>query len=173
LNDFDSSDESESINGSKEHSESEETQELRTLSLTKKETLYLDDQLTLMIDGTVPTLRPVAATGGVVAPMDLIDRVGLAFLWVTDSETLDPQGTISVSQHDLYALREVGRSGAVVDGEEVGLNLKRKIYQLLLGETYQRDKRTSRLLSSLSEGLFVDFPGILRPEQNNLDGESC
>jgi hypothetical protein len=172
LNDFDSRDDFESADVSKAPSESEEIQRLGTLSLTKNETLYLDEQLTLMIEDTWATLRPVAATGGGCAPMDLIDRVGLAFLWVTDPENLDPKGTISVSKYDLYTLREIARNGAIVDGEWVGLNLKRKIYQLLLDETYQKQKSINRLLSSLPEELFVNLPRMPHSEHNDVEGKS-
>ena len=61
-----------------EHEEFEE--ELKALTLTHNEALYLDDSLTMMLDtseGIVSfaTMRPMASTICVPAPVDLIEKI--------------------------------------------------------------------------------------------------
>ena len=56
--------------------------------------------------------------------------------------------TVAVNDGDLYLLRELTQSYIKVGGEFVGYNLKRKVYELLYGDSYQKDKQVDAMLSS-------------------------
>jgi hypothetical protein len=145
--------------------EAEEDGTLKTLFLTKNEALYLDDQCTMLFERDMPfdgllTLRPQASTGGVPAPLDLIERLGLAILYTTDPDHLGQEGMIKVNRMDLYVIREAAMSFIKIDGEDVGTNLKRKVYALLLDKSYNSDKTTSRLLSDLPASIFEEPLGV-------------
>ena len=69
---------------------------------------------------------------------------------------------ISVSDTDLYMLRELSISYIKVGTEQVGFNLKCKIAKLLFEKSYQQGKTADRLLSE------VDMTKILIPALANV-----
>jgi len=131
-------------------------EDLKVLHLNRDEILFIDDRLTMMIekDGlseTFTTVVPVIAMAGLPAPVDLLDKIGIAVLQATDeyyeSETLLP---VSVTATDLYMLREVAKSSTKINGKFLGLSLKKKIYKLLYEEEYKTELTFKRLLSDIN-----------------------
>ena len=69
------------------HEECDE--ELKLLYLTRDDVLYIDDKLSMMIerDGkteSFTTVIPIIANAGLPAPVDLLDKIGMAVLEATD-----------------------------------------------------------------------------------------
>jgi len=151
------------------HEECEE-EELKILRLTRDEVLFIDDRLTMMIekDGRAEnftTVVPITATAGLPAPVDLLDKIGMAVLQVTDEDyESGTEQPIPVTPTDLYMLREIAKSFLKLNGKFVGLSLKKKIYKLLFEEEYKTERIFKRLLSDVN----------LESEPSNLDwsGES-
>jgi len=151
-----------------EHDECEE--DLKVLCLTRDEILYIDDKLTMMIerDGRAEnftTVIPISASAGLPAPVDLLDKVGMAVLQATDEDYIS--GTllsISVTPTDLYMLREIAKSSLKLNGKFVGLDLKKKIYTLLYEEEYKTERIFKRLLAD------VDLES--EPSNSDWGGES-
>ena len=58
------------------------------LSLSRNETLFLDDSLTLLVEkdgtGLITTMRPLSPSANAPAPVTLIDKIGMAVLFTTD-----------------------------------------------------------------------------------------
>ena len=137
------------------HEECEE-EEIKVLELTRDEVLYIDDRLTMMIerDGrseNFTTVTPISANAGLPSPVDLLDKVGMAVLQATE-EDYDRETLISlpVTPTDLYMLREIAKSSIKLNGNFIGLSLKRKIYKLLYEEEYKTDLTFKRLLSDVN-----------------------
>ena len=104
-----------------------ENEEQKVLMLTRDEAFYIDDHLTMMIEqqdklGNFATVRPLANTAGLPAPVDLLDKIAMAVLQTTGPDTLwEAEAKIFVTATDLYMLREVakskGETGATVTSE--------------------------------------------------------
>lgn len=127
-------------------------EEIKELTLTHNEALYLDDSLTMMLEreggeGFV-TMRPLMASASVPAPVNLIEKIAKAILFTLDNNNEGSSASIFVDDGDLYLLREIAQSYIKVGEENVGYNLKRKIYSLLFGDLYQQDKQVDAMLSS-------------------------
>jgi len=135
------------------------------LPLTRNEALYIDDSLSMLIekefeDGRLGTIRPLTATAGLPAPVDLIDRIGQAILFTTDPDNEGELALVPVSDTDLYIIREVSHSYIKVGDEPVGFNLKKKVYKLLHEEAYEKEKVMKRMLDEL------DIPIVFTDESN-------
>tara|TARA_B000000460_G_scaffold244216_1_gene214060 strand:+ start:2064 stop:2558 length:495 start_codon:yes stop_codon:yes gene_type:complete len=146
-----------------------EDEDLKVLYLTRDEVLYIDDRLTMMIekDGRADnfsTVVPIVASAGLPAPVDLLDKVGMAVLVATEEDYDNELVSVPVTATDLYMLREIAKSNIKLNGKYVGLSLKRKIYGLLFEEEHKADRTFKRLLSDVN----------LEGETSNLDwsGES-
>ena len=134
-------------------------EEVQTLMLTRDEILYIDDNLTMMIekensrggDNQFSTVRPVIANAGLPAPVELLEKIGLAVLQVTDEDDVW-EGTISVpvTPTDLYMLRELARSTIKINGRFVGLELKKKLYKLLYADEFKVEKNVEKLLADVN-----------------------
>ena len=135
----------------------EEDGNLKPLSLTEKEALFIDDMLSLMVEfsgsqsssGTgITTLRPlVGPLVGIPASIELQEKIGRAVLHTTDSDIKGEEAPLHLDQEDLFRLREIARTEFSLGGEPVGYNLKLKVLTALYGESYGRDKIAYRLLS--------------------------
>ena len=138
------------------HEECQEDEELKVLCLTRDEILFIDDRLTMMIekDGRAEnftTVVPILATAGLPAPVDLLDKIGMAVLQVTDEYyESDTEEAIPVTPTDLYMLREIAKSPIKINGKFLGLALKKKIYKLLYEEEYKTERTFKRLLSDVT-----------------------
>ena len=126
----------------------------KVLSLTRNEALFIDDNLSMLVekdlgDSSLGTVRPLAHTAGLPAPIELLEKIGMALLYTMDSNNRVKEAEISVSDTDLYMLREIALSYVKVGEEQVGYNLKRKIYTLLFSKSYERNKVADSLLSQI------------------------
>lgn len=128
---------------------------LKALVLTRDEILYIDDQLTMMIerDGrsdNFSTVRPILANAGLPAPVELLDKIGMAVLQITDENAEDNSSvTVAVTATDLYMLREIAKSTVKINGHFLGFELKKKIYKLLYESEYRLEKSLTRLLADV------------------------
>ena len=126
----------------------------KILTLTRNEAIYIDDSLTMMLekDGMsdgVTTMRGVMASAHLPAPVNLLDKIGMAVLQVTDPETKEKGTTLKLCDSDIYMLREICHSYCKVGKEPVGYNLKRKLYLSLYGGTFEKDKIVDNLLATV------------------------
>lgn len=98
---------------------------LHPLELTKLECLFLSDALSMFAPGP--------PGNGEASPYpDLLLKILSAFL------EADPAGTpvvVSMTQSDLWVIREVAKSSVSVGSEKVGLNLLTKVARGLLSVT--------------------------------------
>ena len=124
----------------------------KTLSLTRNEALYIDDSLSLMIEresmgeARIGTMRLQMLSAPMGAPIDLIDKITLAVLYTTDDANKGKEAQVSVSDEDLYVIREIAQSYIKVGSEMVGYNLKRKIYTLI-HQDYTSDEEWDKVLA--------------------------
>lgn len=134
-------------------------EDVQALLLTRDELFYIDDNLTMMIekesrnggDNQFSTVRPVIATAGIPAPVELLEKIGFAVLQVTDEdEVWDKTISVPVTATDLYMLRELARSTIKVNGKFLGLELKKKIYQLLYADEFKVEKNVEKLLADVN-----------------------
>tara|TARA_Y100000310_G_scaffold34266_2_gene32437 strand:- start:2694 stop:3224 length:531 start_codon:yes stop_codon:yes gene_type:complete len=135
-------------------------EEAGVMFLTRNEALFIDDSLSMIIErepheDRVGTVRPMAHTAGLPAPVNLLEKIGKAILFTTDPDNQGEPAEVSMSETDLYMLREITHSYIKIGEEAVGFNLKRKIYTLLYNTEYERDKIANRLIAQ------VDIPTTL------------
>ena len=124
----------------------------KTLSLTRNETLYIDDSLSLMIERGeserhVGTMRLQMLSAPMGGTLDLIEKITYAVLYTTDDTNKGKEAKVEVTEEDIYTLREIAQSYIKVGNEMVGFNLKRKLYMLLHKE-YTSDAEWETLLAS-------------------------
>ena len=129
------------------------------LSLTRNEALYIDDSLSMLIEREgdanlmnehrVTTVRPLTPTAGLPAPLELIEKIGMAVLFTTDPSNGDKEAVITLDATDLLMLREVAHSYVRIGEEPVGYNLKKKIYTVLYDVEYQKTKFLNNLLDGV------------------------
>ena len=116
--------------------------------------MFIDDSLTMMISKDMEhegltTMRPLISTATLSAPVDLLEKIGIAVLRVTDPECVDRGTTVHINESEIYMLREICHSYCKVGNEYVGYNLKRKLYTILYADTYTTDKTVAKLLASV------------------------
>lgn len=144
----------------------------KVLSLTRNEALFLDDSFSMILERDsdeedfnrgktvfpfIPTVRPLTPTGGLPAPSDLLEKIGHAILYTTDTDNLGKQAEILVSLTDLYMLRELAQSFVKVGEEKVGYNLKRKIHSLLFQESYELNRTAESILQQVDADVFTEW----------------
>ena len=127
----------------------------KILTLTRNEAIYIDDSLTMMLEtsqgeGMFSTMRPMIATAQLPAPVDLIEKIAIAVLYTIDKENDGMEAEVSVSEGDLYCLRELAQSYVCVGGEQVGYNLKLKIYNSLYGTEYHDTQQLKDVLGTFT-----------------------
>ena len=129
-------------------------EETHPIWMTHNEIMFLDDSLTMMIEkdsmsDAVTTMRGVAPSAHLPAPVTLLDKIGLAVLQVTDPESTKQGATIHLGESDMYMLREICHSYCIVGKEPVGYNLKRKLYLALYSDSYEKNKSIDSLLATV------------------------
>ena len=97
------------------------------VSLTKLELLYIDDNLTPEIVDTSQTNRPQFSSGAIGTTRDFISLIGSSIVDLEESKS--DAMFVSLTEENLWTLREIAISSVVVGSERVGLNIKVKIYQ--------------------------------------------
>ena len=112
--------------------------EIKELSLTRNEALYLSDSVTLLMEITpesgklqIPA-KHLLPQGTVSVPVDLIQTIGMAVLLTTQDKWALEEAVVQISVADLFLLRECCQSYIKVNQEYVGFNLLRKIYAIIL-----------------------------------------
>tara|TARA_R100000781_G_C4031496_1_gene110759 strand:- start:5 stop:454 length:450 start_codon:yes stop_codon:yes gene_type:complete len=125
----------------------------KKLRLSLHELLFIDDHITLMIDGRdfeqmIP-LRPAIPSSLLVTPIDFIDKIGRAFLQIlrTGGEV-----TVNVSEMELYMLREICFTRVEYFGKHVGLSLKKKVLSALYSQQSAQDNLLEKLLRDIDLG---------------------
>ena len=122
--------------------------ELKFISLNRKECLFLDDSFTVIIDGRemqgLTTLRSMQGSAIIPVSVELIQKIGRAVLFTTDNNNGGKEALVEVDEGDLLALREVAQSYIKIDGESIGLVLKRKILALLLENSYSQEVKKQK-----------------------------
>ena len=113
-------------------------EQVKELSLTRNEALYLSDSVTLLMEVTpeqgkiqIPA-RNLYPQANVSVSVDLIQTIGMAVLLATKPSTIEQEVIMKVNIADLFLLRECCQSYIKVNREYVGFNLLRKIYALIL-----------------------------------------
>ena len=129
-------------------------EDTHSIWMTHNEVMFLDDSLTMMLekDGMsdgVTTMRGVMASAHLPAPVNLLDKIGMAVLQVTDPETKEKGTTVPLCDSEIYMLREICHSYCKVGKEPVGYNLKRKLYVALYSESYKTNKVADTLLATV------------------------
>ena len=127
--------------------------EIITLSLTLAEVLYIDDNISLMLDGrdfeNMMPLRPIVPSAIVLVPIDFVDKMGRAFVKLMKQKTNKPLRdrtvNVPVSEMELYMLREIAISRVNFNGFKVGLTLKKKVLFAL----YQKRQSTMDIIEEL------------------------
>ena len=131
-------------------------EELYPITMTRNEVLFLDDSMTMLIEhgyttNAVTTMRMLVPSATLPAPVTLIEKIGLGVLHATDPEQDNPNVVIHLDATEIYMLREICYSYSKIGREQVGYNLKRKFYQALYKEEYDRDLKINKLLQSVEE----------------------
>jgi len=149
------------------------------LRLTVKEVLFIDDSLSLLVSKedqlrTMP-LRATMPSDTIGAPIDFIQKIGMAVLEITGKE-FPRQGlvTVYVSDMELMLLREITKSNIVLGDDIVGLTLKTKVYEQLYGEEYRMEKAIEFLHQDLEKSnpeLVKYLDGFIPPKIQNSEGE--
>ena len=131
-------------------------EELYPITMTRNEVLFLDDSMTMLIEhgyttNAVTTMRMLVPSATLPAPVTLIEKIGLGVLHATDPEQDNPNVVIHLDATEIYMLREICYSYSKIGREQVGYNLKRKLYQALYKEEYDSDLKINKLLQSVEE----------------------
>ena len=142
------------------------------LKLTPNEALFIDDNLTVMIDDSdgeimFSAMRPLVASANVPAPLDLIEKIAVAVLFTMDDNNAGTLAEVNLNDGDLLSLRELCQSYVKIDDEPVGYNLKRKIYMALYGNEYNLRKQ----LDDVLEAFTTDKKSIPHPSGSSLEDE--
>ena len=130
-------------------------EDLFPILMTRNEVLFLDDNMTMLVERegamneTVTTMRMLIPSAQLPAPLELIEKIGIAVLQVTDQEEDVNTAIVHLNTTEIYMLREVCFSYSRVGREQVGYSLKRKFYQALFKEEYERDLKVNKLLKSV------------------------
>ena len=147
--------------GNSQVHEEVETEQGYVMQLTKNEALFLDDGLTLMVEREgdeqrVYSMRPVQMTARLAAPLDLMEKIGKAVVYTTAPENQGKEYAFAIDISELFMIREVASSFIKIEGEPVGLNLKRKICGLLYAKDLEQESRDARL-AKLVTGINLDI----------------
>lgn len=118
------------------------------IQLTQLESLYLSDSISMFMQGT-----PDSLPGQTMPYPNLLLKIGGAVL---ETEQLRDTATVHVSLADLWIIREVTKSSAVIGSERVGLNLLMKAYTGILALSAETDMQS--VVSAFGE-VIDDEPG--------------
>ena len=139
------------MNNNEYHKIEIDHEHLRTLTLTRNESLYIDDSLSLLIEKEafgeqrIGTMRLQLLSAPLGAPIDLIEKITYAVLYTTDKANQGRDANIEVTDEELFILREIAQSYIKIGDEPVGYNLKRKIYTLIHAD-YTSDAEWEQVL---------------------------
>ena len=125
--------------------------------LTLHELLFIDDATTLMIDGRdmehMYPLKPMTRISLVAVPIDLIEKIGNAFLeHLRVKKYASDTIAVPISEMELYMLREIALTKAEYFGKRVGISLKRKILSALFEKQNNQLNLLEELLKDIDLG---------------------
>lgn len=130
--------------------------EEKIITLSKNESLYLNDSLTLLLEHptnlqvmSIP-IRGIQGNAGFAAREELILKLGEAILEVTRPGSDNNFVDISLTIEELFLIRECSQSYILFNDEPVGYNLMKKIYKALLGDHIEQKKKFDTLLSDVN-----------------------
>lgn len=154
----------------------EQLDAMKVLSLTRAEALFLSDSMTLLLEHDkddksfqIPA-RSIKASATVSVSVEMITRVGLAVLLTTDPKNQSKTTEMPITMSELYILRECCQSFITYGDELVGYNLIRKIYKLLLEDSFKQREFIERITSDLDLSLEDIVPKIdSTEEKSNAD----
>ncbi|MDA0770753.1 MAG: hypothetical protein BZY79_04610 [SAR202 cluster bacterium Casp-Chloro-G4] len=118
------------------------------IQLTQLESLFLSDSISMFMQGV-----PDALPGQTMPFPDLLLKIGGAVL---ETEQRKDTANVHVSLADLWVIREVTKSSAVIGSERVGLNLLFKVYTGIQSLSAENDMES--VVSVLGE-VMEDEPG--------------
>ena len=146
----------------------------KVLKLTPNEALFIDDSLTMMIDAAdgammFSAMRPLVASAQIPAPLDLIEKIAVAVLFIMDDDNAGLLAEVNLNDGDLLYIREICRSHVIIREEPVGYNLKRKIYMALYGTEYKLGRQLDDVLGTFTpdKGV-IQHPTTSCPEDENF-----
>jgi len=140
-------------------------EETHPIWMTHNEVMFLDDSLTMMLEkdsmsDAVTTMRGIVPSAHLPAPVDLLDKLGMAVLEVTDPDSTELGTTVYLGDSELYMLREICHSYCRIGEEPVGYNLKRKLYIALYSESYTTNKVADTLLATVDLDIKESAPKL-------------
>jgi hypothetical protein len=132
-------------------------QRVINFEFTHKELIYIDDNLSMNYHTNgfkdSITLRIPKRTDCILAGKELIDIIGrgleVAFRFPNAKINL------SLSEADLYIIRELALSSIEMSGEKVGLNLKKKVIEKLYFDNEKNHKKEENKLKEMIDE--IDF----------------
>ena len=143
----------------------------KVLKLTPNEALFIDDSLTMMIDGAMmfSAMRHLVASAQIPAPLDLIEKIAVAVLFTMDDDNAGLLAEVNLNDGDLLYIREICQSHVIIREEPVGYNLKRKIYMALYGTEYKLGRQLDDVLGTFTpdKGV-IQHPTTSCPEDENF-----
>ena len=148
----------------------EELEEMKHITLTRNEALYLSDSVTLLLEHIAENgryqspARTLDPSAGVPVPIEIINRLGLAVLITTDPYNKSQTCEMEFSVSELYLIRECCQSFIRVNKEPVGYNLIRKIYRLILEKDLKEREVFEILTQDVNIELSLTEPIIERTE---------
>ena len=149
----------------------EELEQIKTLTLTRFETLFLSDSVTLLLEHDthegkfqIPA-KTISPSAGVGVPLELIQKIGMAVLMVTEPES-DGMVDLPITISELYLIREVCQSFVKINTEPVGYNLLRKVYRLLLDNDLKERAAFENLIHEVDFNLNKNPLKIDKEESN-------
>lgn len=139
-------------------------EERKVLELTRNEAIWLDDNLSLLLGGPGEefgfvkwtTILPTYPKRGIPASMELIKQIAYAISYTHDSDNNSSTCEILLSEADLILLREIAHSSAYYNSEPVGLQLKKKIIDLLFEKHYQTENVFRQTIAHFDESDGLD-----------------
>ncbi len=134
-------------------------EERKVLELTRNEAIWLEDHLSLLVHGSGEPfeflkqrpLMPTYPKPAIPAPLELIMQIGYAFNYTHDPAKNSSTCKILLTESDLIILREIAHSSAYYDNEPVGLQLKKKVLNLLFAEHYQIENTFRQTIAHFDE----------------------
>ena len=131
--------------------------DIKTITLTKKEALYLSDNISLMMElprGSYQTpARALFGSARIAVPLEIVEKIGFAVLITTEPGDLESgngfarKATLEFSVSELLILRECCDSSY----QDIGLDLIRKIYSLILEKDFSEIKLVQNLTKDIME----------------------
>ena len=85
--------------------------------------------------------RPVTQTAALPVTIDLVKKIGHAFIYLNNQEDESKKALVELDETDLLSLRELSQSYIKISEENVGINLKRKVLKLLLEDSMNEENK--------------------------------